>query len=339
MLAPPSQVLLRNQDIFENGNWLLCNAADPLIFSKLDDYNVSGYHQYYDVYQQACKQTDASQHQFGVQCQVNQKLDGAVIYMPKSKQQAKMLIANLAACIKPGGQLLLVGENKAGIKSATKLLEPFASQINKIDSARHCSLYCAQLNHSVAPFDLKKWQQNWQIDMAGITLSLVSLPGVFSHSELDDGTRLLLENINHVPAGRLLDFACGAGVIGCFLAKKQPDIELVMSDVSALALHCAQVSAKLNNVSADVIASDGLRGISGSFKAIYTNPPFHTGIQTDYSVTQTFIRDVKQHLTPGAKLTLVANRFLTYPQAMQESLSKVCTIAKTNKFTLYTAKA
>lgn len=339
MLAPTSQVLLRNEDIFTEGNWLLCNPADALIFSKLENKNIAGFHQYFDIYQEASNQTADNKHVFSAQFQCQQKLDGAVIYMPKSKQHAKMLIANLAACIKPNGQLLLVGENKAGIKSAAKLLEPIASQVNKIDSARHCSLFCAQVAEQVAPFDIAKWQDTWTLELKGTSLPLVSLPGVFSHKELDEGTKLLLEHVEDVPKGRVLDFACGTGVIGCYLAHKNSGIELVMSDVSALAIHCAKESAKLNKIDAQVVASDGLDEITGSFSGIYTNPPFHTGIQTDYSITQRFIRDVKKHMRPGGQLTLVANRFLKYPQAMQENLSKTDVLAKTNKFSLYTGFA
>lgn len=339
MLAPTSQVLVRNQDLFSEGQWLLCNPADAAIFRELNASAVFGFHQYFDQYQQACKTADSRHHQFGAEYTSKVLLDGAVIYMPKSKEQAKMLISNIASVIKPEGQLLLVGENKAGIKSAAKLLEPYSQQVNKIDSARHCSLYCAQLNKTNPPFELKKWLKKWTIEIAGTELNLVSLPGVFSHTELDDGTRLLLENIDTVPKGTILDFACGAGVIGCFLAKKQSQLQLVMSDVSALALHCAAESARLNLLEAKVIASDGLTDVPGHFDAVFTNPPFHTGIQTNYSVTEKFIQDIRQHLRPGGSLTLVANRFLKYPEALQKNLKKVEVKAKTSKFTLYRGTA
>ncbi len=339
MLAATSQVLVRNQDVFSDGHWLLCNPADPFIFRELNTASLFGFHQYFDQYQQASDLTDSRYHYFGAEYKSKVPLDGAVIYMPKSKEHARMLISNIASCIKPGGQLLLVGENKAGIKSGAKLLEPFSEQVNKIDSARHCSLFCAQLSKGTPPFDLKKWQTRWAMTLSGTELEIVSLPGVFSHKELDEGTKLLLENVKRVPAGKVLDFACGAGVIGCFLAKKQSDMDLVMSDVSALALHCAAESAKANGIQCDIIASDGLTDVPGNFEAVFTNPPFHTGIQTNYAVTEKFIQDLKRHLRPGGSVLLVANRFLKYPQALQENLNKVKVVAKTTKFTLYSGIA
>ena len=61
-----------------------------------------------------------------------------------------------------------------------------------------------------------------------------------------------------------------------------------MSDVNALALYCAQKSALLNKIEAKVVASDGLNDVDGRFKGIFTNPPFHTGVGTDYKITQSF---------------------------------------------------
>ena len=68
-----------------------------------------------------------------------------------------MLLANIARFIKPNGQLLLVGENKEGIKSAAKLLEPFGERVNKLDSARHCSLFCTEVSTQVPDFNIEDW--------------------------------------------------------------------------------------------------------------------------------------------------------------------------------------
>lgn len=337
MPALTNSVILRNRDFFSQGKWLLANPQSAEIYSELQESDVFGFHQYFDVYQQACNNHDPKCHQFAAQYKATESFDGAVVYMPKAKAHGKMLIANMAAAVKPGGQLLLVGENKAGIKSAAKLLEPFSTQVNKIDSARHCTLFCAQLNQQPKSFDIQQWTTHFTININDTALSLVSVPGVFGHGELDAGTQLLLENIVLPIKGRVLDFACGDGVIGCYIAKTQPKTEVVMSDVSALATYCAEQSARQNNLQCSVIASDGLDGITGKFNAVYTNPPFHTGIQTNYSVTERFISQLKSKLTPYAHMVLVANRFLKYPDAIEQSFGKVNVLAKTSKFSLYRA--
>ncbi|MEP1446449.1 MAG: methyltransferase [Paraglaciecola sp.] len=335
MLSAPSQLLMRSAETFSQGKWLLVNPTDSHIVQQLNNPDIKVFHQYFDIYQQSCAAGKSEQHTFAAAYPTDEKFDGAVIYMPKSKEQAKMLIANVAASLNDNASLLLVGENKGGVKSAAKFLESVSNQVNKIDSARHCALFAAQLDKPIKAFDLTKWQSEITIEAGGLTYTLCSLPGVFNHGSLDTGTAILLDNLPEIKKGRLLDFGCGAGVIGCYLGLQSPESEVVMSDVSALAVHCAKESAKLNNLNAKVIASDGLMDVQGKFSAVYTNPPFHTGIVTDYSVTENFIAQLKKYLAPGGTLTLVANKFLRYSELLEQKFNSVSSITQTTKFTLY----
>ena len=335
MLSAPSQLLMRSEDTFAQGKWLLVNPSDSQIAQQLNNPNLFVFHQYFDIYQQSCAQGDGSKHLFAAAYPTEQKFDGAVIYMPKSKEQAKMLIANIAACLKPSGNLLLVGENKGGVKSAAKMLDTVSSQVNKIDSARHCALFAAQIDKPVKPFELTKWQTEITVSVDDLAYKVCSLPGVFNHGSVDLGTRVLLDNLPEVSTGRLLDFGCGAGVIGCYLGLKRADSDIVMSDVNALAIYCAKKSAELNGIKAQVVASNGLMDVQGKFSAIYTNPPFHTGIHTDYSVTENFIAQLQKYLMKSGSLTLVANKFLRYSELLEQKFSAVTLIAQTTKFSLY----
>lgn len=335
MLSAASQLLMRSEEVFTTGNWLLINPTDSHIAGQLNNTEVKVFHQYFDIYQQSCAAGNSAQHSFAAAYPTDEKFAGAVIYMPKSKEQAKMLIANAAACLEQGGQLLLVGENKGGVKSAAKLLETVSTQVNKIDSARHCALFAAQIDRPVNAFDLVKWQTVVEVSVGGLDYKVCSLPGVFNHGAVDLGTKLLLDNLPEIKTGRLLDFGCGAGVIGCYLALKSPESDTVMSDVSALAIHCSKESAKLNNLNVSVVASSGLMDVQGKFSAIITNPPFHTGIQTDYTVTEGFIAQLKQYLAKGGALTLVANKFLRYSELLEQRFASVHLVAQTSKFSLY----
>ncbi|MGS2719491.1 methyltransferase [Paraglaciecola aestuariivivens] len=335
MLSAPSQLLMRSEANFTTGKWLLVNPTDSQIANQLGNPQIKVFHQYFDIYQQSCAAGNQAQHQFSAAYTTDEPFDGAIIYLPKSKEQAKMLIANVAACIKSEGQLLLVGENKGGIKSAAKLLETVSTQVNKVDSARHCALFAAQINKPVKAFNLDDWQTDIALSVAGVEYTVCSLPGVFNHGSLDLGTQLLLENLPEIKAGRLLDFGCGAGVIGCFLALQSPKSEVLMTDVSALAVHCSEQSAKRNGVAVKVVPSNGLAELKGKFSAIYTNPPFHTGIQTDYSVTENFIHQLKQFLIKNGALFLVANKFLRYSELLEQKFSGVSLLAQTTKFSLY----
>ena len=93
MLSAPSQLLMRNKNTFAQGKWLLVNPTDSQIAAQLNNPDIKVFHQYFDIYQQSCADGESAQHTFIAAYPTDEKFDGAVIYMPKSKEQAKMLVA------------------------------------------------------------------------------------------------------------------------------------------------------------------------------------------------------------------------------------------------------
>ena len=339
MLSAPSELLLRNLDLFEQGRWLLVNPTDVDIFNQLDEFNVDGFHQYFDVYQNA--QTTDSIQTFGAAIEIadsDECYDGVVIYLPKAKAHFAMLLSNVMDVVKSGGTIAVVGSNDGGIKSVGKQLKTTLGVTQKRDSARHCALWCSPKTDTAESFNIDNYltvstyklnQTEWQI---------ASLPGVFSHDALDVGTQVLLESMPTLSAKQVLDFACGAGVIGCYLAKLQPSLQISFSDINGLALYACQKSCELNELDARIRPSNGLREWQATkFDAIVTNPPFHTGLDTDYQITEQFITAVREHLNGSGHLYLVANRFLPYPKLIDKHLHRQPDLARTNKFSVYHA--
>ena len=85
-----------------------------------------------------------------------------------------------------------------------------------------------------------------------------------------------------------------------------------MLDVSSLAIASAKATAEHNRVTANVFASNGLKEVQQNYDLIVSNPPFHRGIKTHYSVTETFLAQAKQKLSNKGKLIIVVNGFLKY---------------------------
>ncbi|MGQ8365459.1 methyltransferase [Glaciecola sp. 1036] len=339
MLSPSSQVLIRNSEIFEQGIWGIVNPEDTFIFAELPQVKF-GFHHFYDVFQASPKQLD---QQFGASFSLpddTPKLDGAIVYMPKAKQVLDMLIHNLNNVVKPEGRIILVGENKSGAKSAAKLLQKHLDQVHKIDAAKHCSLFSGFLPKSMKDFSIDNYLQINSIDINEVSLQICSLPGVFGHKKLDEGTALLLSQYSDHKAirmmkGNLYDFACGTGVIGCYFQKVNPALEITFSELSALALYCCEKTLDVNHLNGKVIASDGMQEITGTFNYILSNPPFHSGIKNDYAITEKFIKDAYKHLKSNASLSIVANRFLPYPDLLEDNFGRFEVLEKTNKYTVY----
>ena len=126
-------------------------------------------------------------------------------------------------------------------------------------------------------------------------------------------------------------------MIGSYLKKRYPHVNFHFSDVSALAIYCTALTLAKNAQSATLFAANGLQGIEARVQHIVTNPPFHTGVKTDYTVTKRFIEDATKLLTQRGTLQMVANRFLPYPGLLSAHFSHVLTTAQTTQFSLYQA--
>ncbi|WP_449360593.1 methyltransferase [Alishewanella longhuensis] len=66
-----------------------------------------------------------------------------------------------------------------------------------------------------------------------------------------------------------------------------------------------------------------------------SNPPFHTGIKTDYSISEAFIAQSASGLQKGGTLTLVANNHLAYLQLLEQAFGSVKVLAKAHGFVVY----
>ncbi|MDL0430026.1 class I SAM-dependent methyltransferase [Marinobacter sp. TBZ242] len=271
--------------------------------------------------------------------------DTVVVFLPKARAELALRLELARWLAAQDARLILVGEKKEGIAGAVKQLKAMAPQVFKADSARHCQVWLADNLEPAQTFDVRQWLQWHQVDCAGIRFEVAGLPGIFSSGELDAGTAMLLESLADSPinAGPVLDFACGAGVIGTWLqlyqrALGQPCVQVDGVDVQSQAVFCARATYQRASATGDIKASDGLADVSGRYAAVLSNPPFHTGIRTDTSMTEEFLRQVAEHLEPGGELRLVANSFLPYEQLIRRHVGPVRAIAGDRRFTVWSAR-
>lgn len=342
-LSNPSQLLFRNEDLLESTNPLVVGCPDNEFFPQLqalipqatiNSYNVN-YAEYHSINSKCSTQINS---QFSEQYKTEQLHDLVIIYFPKSKKEYQFLLAMLAPTLTDNAVILVVGEKKGGVKSALKLSNDYILNSNKVDSARHCMLFEIIFNNHAPTFDLETWYEQFNLTVNNTEIQVASLPGVFSSGELDNGTRLLLEKLPSNISGKVLDFGCGAGIIGSFVKTLYPNTEIEMLDVNALAIASANKTLQLNNLSAKVYASDGLSNVSGKYNAVLSNPPFHQGIKTNYHATEQFLKNIKNHLSQNATLTIVANNFLKYAPIIKAEISQPELLANEKGFAIHHCK-
>ena len=262
-------------------------------------------------------------------------MDLMVYYWTKNKQETCFQLMQLLANAPIGQEMLIIGENRCGVRSAEKLLQPYGD-IAKIDSARRCGLYHFHLKNR-PHFNVDAFWKTYQTPKLG-ELTVYSLPGVFSADELDVGTDLLLSTVDNRIRGDVLDLGCGAGVIGGYINMLNPKAKVTMSDIHAMALESARRTLTENKLQGEVVASDVFSHIQGKFNLIISNPPFHDGIDTAYRTVSELIQQAKWHLTDGGELRIVANAFLPYPDLLDQYFGSHQVLAKTGKFKVYSVR-
>ncbi|TCP97659.1 16S rRNA m(2)G 1207 methyltransferase [Cricetibacter osteomyelitidis] len=330
MISLESEVLQRHLDFFNHKSVLLAGGINDDFPAQLQSiaHSVAIWSCYFD-YAKSKSAVD-----FSVVC--DKQADLIVFYWTKHKQEVQFQLMQLLANAPLQQSVLIIGENRCGVRSVEKMLAPYG-EIAKIDSARRCGLYHFSLQKQ-PHFELSTYWKTYENPKLG-GLKIHSLPGVFSSQELDVGTDLLLSTIDQrIRRGNVLDLGCGAGVIGAFIKQKNPKATVLMSDIHAMAIESAKRTLRENQLEADVQASDVFSHIQGKFDLIISNPPFHDGIDTAYRAVRELIEQAKWHLNSGGELRIVANAFLPYPDLLDKYFGYHDVIAKTGKFKVYSVR-
>lgn len=324
MISLESQVLQRHLTFFDNKSVLFAGGISDDFPQQINAKSVKIWSWYFDYAK--------TQHTVDFCLEIDTQADLVIFYWTKNKQEAQFQLMQLLANAPVGQEILIIGENRCGVRSVEKILAPYG-EIAKIDSARRCGLYHFCLKHSVNFIFEKYWKTYQHMKLNGLTI--YSLPGVFSANELDVGTDLLLSTLEQTIRGDVLDMGCGAGVIGAYIKQHNPKVHITMTDIHATALASAKRTLVENKLDGEVVASDIFSHITGKFDLIISNPPFHDGIDTAYRVVTELIDQAKWHLKQGGELRIVANAFLPYPDLLDQHFGSHQVLAKTNKFKVY----
>lgn len=139
------------------------------------------------------------------------------------------------------------------------------------------------------------------------TLELTTRHGLFSARSLDEGTALLLRELEAVdPAPRVLDLGCGYGAIGLTLAARWPSSSIAMVDTDLRAVEASAENITRNQLNnATVTLSDGIREIrdqASTYDLVVSNLPAQAG---NDAIDQLLL-DAHDALKDGGSLAVVA---------------------------------
>ncbi|SEG77831.1 class I SAM-dependent methyltransferase [Paenibacillus sp. UNC499MF] len=144
-------------------------------------------------------------------------------------------------------------------------------------------------------------------------LKLKTDAGVFSKSEVDFGSRLLIETMVLPAKARILDVGCGYGPIGLSAAFKCPSGHVTMVDINERAIELTAQNAERNGIrNITVHQSDKLEAVNTEkFDVVLTNPPIRAGKQTVHAIFE----QAYECLNPGGGLWVVIQKKQGSPSA------------------------
>ena len=141
-------------------------------------------------------------------------------------------------------------------------------------------------------------------ELRGLSLTFSTTWGLFSPTAVDDGSRILIEEMKIRPADDVLDVGCGYGALGLFAAALAPRGTTHLMDKDFTAVEYAKKNAELNKLSnAQAYLSNLLSHVPErqKFDVILSNPPAQGGRE----LLSILLHDAKAHLKPGGHIYLV----------------------------------
>lgn len=158
--------------------------------------------------------------------------------------------------------------------------------------------------------------RRWNFTLRGFSFAFETDAGVFSKSEVDFGSRVLIDSFEMPEVeGCILDVGCGYGPIGLSIAKSYPNRLIQMMDVNERAVNLAKKNAELNGVqNVQIYESDALSSVQEEQVAVVlTNPPIRAGKNTIFR----FYDEAYEKLADSGELWIVIQKKQGAPSTLE----------------------
>lgn len=133
-------------------------------------------------------------------------------------------------------------------------------------------------------------------NLRGFEIKFITKPGIFSKHGLDDGTRLLIDNLEVKDNTQIADLGSGTGVLGFVCAKLNPNGHIHLLDDHLRSVELAKRNIELNDLrNVEVYLSDLFSAVDNrTYHQIISNPPQSMGNEFLKEIISESVKHLKQ---------------------------------------------
>ena len=260
--------------------------------------------------------------------------DVILVLAGRHRGQNELWVAEALQRARPGGMIVIAGGKTEGGASLRKRMAGLLP-IDDYTSTNHGVVFWLTRPEDVTQAVATLEADNPPTAIAG---GFMTLPGVFSQDHVDEGSRLLVQNLPENLKGQAADFGAGWGYLSVKLAERSPEIRAIdLFEANHTACRAAEenVAHLATGVACRVLWHDLLaEPVERRYDVIVMNPPFHQGRAAEPSIGEGMIRAASRGLKPGGKLFLVANRQLPYEPVLAGNFARSGELLRDTRFKL-----
>jgi len=153
--------------------------------------------------------------------------------------------------------------------------------------------------------EIEAYRKDLQIEdtICGVSLQFKTTWGLFSPKAVDEGSRLLLENMSVYEDDNCLDVGCGYGPLGLFMAKQAFNGTSCLIDKDYVAVNYSKTNIQLNHLTnCECFLSNGFSELADRrFDLIVSNLPAKVGNE----MLSLYMIDAYKYLQPGGRFYVV----------------------------------
>ena len=270
----------------------------------------------------------------------------AAMRYPDSYEAFDFALHAIAAALPVGAPAWVYGDVKEGVLSTTRAIKGLF-RLSATHEDGDTRILCLQRLRGQAKADLDSWFKQDVINLCEGEGSRPwwSMPGLFAGGFVDVMSRFLLDTGKriihhetdppvwaHSKHCKLIDFACGTGVLAAGMQGILPIKEMWLMDADAVALQ----AASRNLPGAHLVLADGFQGMQGAktppepCHLIISNPPVHQGHADDLRVLVGLLQEAPNWLERGGELWLVTQEHIPtgrlFEMVQADSSERICQI-------------